>query len=79
MVKNIFQKLFAAMMAVWAAWSLGVLASGLQSAAAQDEALQKALEEAETEIRALQECSVEDMLRDMGYVYRGDIVFFDGG
>lgn len=79
MVKNIFVKLFAATMAVWAAWSLGTLASGLQTAASQAQALQDALVETETEIRLLQQDSVEDILRSMGYVYRGDIVFFDGG
>lgn len=79
MVKRFSVKLFAAVMAVWAAWSLGGLSVRLKEASLREASLRSGLRSTEAAIAELSEKDIETLLREMGYVFRGDVVFFDGG
>ena len=78
MIKGVAFKAVAAMMAVWAAWSLGNLADMLRVETARGQALEKAAAEIRTQLEAGVE-TLPELAIKMGYIYRGDIVFFDGG
>lgn len=79
MIKTIAKRVFAALMAVWAAWSLGNLSADLRETSQQAAALEAAVGDARTQIECLSDPDPEQLLKSMGYVHRGDILFFDGG
>lgn len=80
-MKNIAPRVMAAVMAVWAAWTLGGLARDLGEGLALKQALEEAIAETGQELDVLEagETDVSELAKGMGYISRGDIVFFDGG
>ena len=81
MIKRLAARVLAATMAVWAAWSLGLLARDLSQADALARTLEEAIAETKTALDTLSRDSDDaaQWARQAGYIHRGDIVFFDGG
>lgn len=80
MIRNILKKSLVALLALWGAGSLGTLAKDLSLAAEQHRLLRQEIDQITRELAQPEaQQSVSDQLKAMGYIYRGDIVFFDGG
>lgn len=79
MIKRFSVKLLAAAVALWAAWQLAGLSDALWEASRQADALQKSLSTTEAAISELSGEDIQSLLKELGYVSRGDILFYDGG
>jgi cell division protein FtsB len=80
-------KLLSALLSIYAAWSLGNLAYTLSVLGQQIQALDEAIDQTEDEISqqmhelsAMQDDqSFSQLARQLGFISKGDLVFFDGG
>lgn len=80
MIRTILKKSLSAVLALWAVWQLGILGKDLRSAIALENQLRQQISDARQKLEELEQPrDISDQLKAMGYVYRGDIVFFDGG
>lgn len=86
-MKRIGKKLLAILLAAAVAWQLGLLAVTLTVQAQEAQALDQAIAAVQGDIADLnvqidaanQPASASRMLRRLGYIVPGDLVFFDGG
>lgn len=80
MIRTVLKKALVALLAIWGAWSLGTLAKEIRLAAEEHRLLQQEIHRITQELSQPEPGeNISDQLKAMGYVYRGDIVFFDGG
>lgn len=81
------KKLLVILLAVAIAWQLGTLAASLTFQVQTAQALDQAIAEAQADVAVLEAqidaashpASVGNLLRRLGYISPGDLVFFDGG
>lgn len=79
MIRTILKKSLSAVLALWAVWQLGILGKDLRLALAAEAQLQREIAETLQKLEELEHPGdISDQLKALGYVYRGDIVFFDG-
>lgn len=80
MIRTIIKKSLSAVLALWAVWQLGILGKDLRSALDAEAQLRREIADTRQRLEELEQPrDISDQLKSMGYVYRGDIVFFDGG
>lgn len=83
-MNDLFRRVLAAVLAVYAAWTLGHLAAALEDCSRREAELSRLIADAETQKQRLQDEA--DALRGFseapwrwGYISGEDLVFFDGG
>lgn len=80
MIRTILKKSLSAVLALWAVWQLGILGKDLRCAIAEENQLQQQIADTRQRLDELEQPQdISDQLKAMGYIYAGDIVFFDGG
>ncbi len=79
-MQTVIKKSLSAVLALWAAWRLGGLAGDICSGLSTERLLQQEITEITQALADFEEPGApSDRLKAMGYVYREDMVFFDGG
>lgn len=80
MIRTVIKKSLSAVLALWAVWQLGILGKDLRCAIAAENQLRQQIADTRQRLEELEQPrDISDQLKSMGYVYRGDIIFFDGG
>lgn len=80
MIRTVLKKAIAILLALWFSGQLALLATEISAATRLKTQLRQQIEAVQQQLDKLEDTQpIEEKLWAMGYVYQGDVVFFDGG